>query len=177
MFPSLCYVFERNISSYCFRLFPNTCIVYLDVTLLYELLMGAVFYPTKLFISALLLKIMRKNIQTKPSERRKPNFWVWWTLHACSSQCLLQELQVLSTAEEKIPSICWEVGFLLAYTSLLPVPCRHVRYFLDKCRTHVFFICWQFVFWGWCLLFFFPLPVILGRKDRQNMDSLCKRWS
>lgn len=129
LFPLLCYVFGKNTSSYCCRLFPNTCIVYLDITLLYELLMGTVFYSTELFISALLLSIMKKNIQTKPSERRKSDFWVWQTLNACSNQSLLQELQVLSTAKEKILSIFWEVWFLLTYTSFLPVPCRHARYF------------------------------------------------
>lgn len=119
--------------------FQTLALFYLDITLLYELLMGAVFYPTGLFISALLLCIMRKNIQNKPSERRKPDFWVWQMLNACSNQSLLQELQVLSTAEGKILSICWEVWFLLTYTSLLPVSCRHGRYFLEKCRTHFFF--------------------------------------
>lgn len=191
MFPLLCYVFGRNTSSYCCSLFPNTCILYLDINLLYELLMCAVFYLTELFISALLLSIMRKSIQTKSSERRKPDFWAWQTLNACSNQCLLQELQVLSTAEEGVLSICWEVGFLLTYTSLSPVPCRHGRYFLEKCRIGTYSL---YLFTVCFLRSVSSLPFLpllqktwqsdsacgvwdLGRKDRENMDSLCKRQS
>lgn len=100
----------------------------------------------------IIIKHNEKSIQTKPSERRKPDFWAWQTLNACSSQCLLQELQVLSLAEEEILSICWEVRFLLTYTSFITCSCKHSRYFLEKCRIGTYSLYSLMVCFLRCLL-------------------------
>lgn len=98
----------------------------------------------------IIVSIMRKNIQTKPSERRKPDFWAQQTLNAWSNRCLLQELQVLKKkfleSAEKL-SFCWLIPIYHLFLAGM------VDNFLKSAGLiRSVFIRWQFVFQGQCLL-------------------------
>lgn len=167
------FILLQTLSKYLHCLFRYNSFIWIVDG--YSILLHWVIYLS------IIIKHNEKKYTNQTIRKEKPDFWVWQALNACSKQSL-QELQVLSTMKRKFLvssekfDFCW----------LKPPYCLFLAGmagFLEKFRTHCFYlltIC--FLRFVSSLLFAFACDFAhgmgcLGREDRQDMDSLCKRQS